>query len=45
MTLSTSDKVVLIKSNFIDIPQYPMDWFKIPKYVCKEIDNINRSFL
>lgn len=31
-------------SNFTGIPQYSISWFNIPKYACKEIDNINRNF-
>lgn len=30
-TLSTTGKVVFIKSNLLGDPQYTMNWFKIPK--------------
>lgn len=36
--------VVLIKSNFIGIPQYSMNLFKFPKYIFKETDKINKDF-
>lgn len=32
------------KSNLTNIPQYPMNWFRIPIYVCKNINNLNKNF-
>lgn len=43
-TLSVVGKVILTKSNLIGIPQYNMDWFRVAKYICKDIDGIKRNF-
>lgn len=45
MTLSTASKLVLISSNLTGIPKYSKSWFKISKYVCKDIDSSSRIFL
>lgn len=37
-------KVVLDKSNLICIPQYFMNWFKISKLICEEIDKTKENF-
>lgn len=42
--LSAAGNVVLTKYNLTDIFQYPMNWFKFPKYVPKEIGKVNRDF-
>lgn len=42
--LSVAGKVVLIKSNLASIPQCPMNWFKLAKYICWDIDSLNRNF-
>lgn len=44
MTLSAAGKVDLVNSNLIGIPQYFMNWFKIPKYICRDIYSVNRDF-
>lgn len=37
-----ASKVVLIK--FLQVFRTPMNWFKIPKYICKEIDGLLGTF-
>lgn len=43
-TLSAADKVVLIHLNLTGMSEYPINWFKFPKYISKEIDKVNRDF-
>lgn len=43
-TLSVAYKV-FIKSDLTDIHQYTMNWFKIPKYICRDIGSPNGIFL
>lgn len=42
--LPAAGKIVLIGSNFIGIRQYSMNWFKILKYICKNIDGFYWRF-
>lgn len=36
--LSTTSKIVLTKCNLTSIPEYSINWFKFPKFVCNDIN-------
>lgn len=43
-SLSTASNIVFITSNLAGIPQYSVDQFEFPNYVCSDISKLNRDF-